>query len=172
MSFAYRAPSSCHWRPSGCKTQTVRRHRGAGAVIRGQTPISIRLRRVCRGPDPSASSNACDGFGVLTTDTMDQAMDRAGGSPATRVTMRCWRRWRCSTLLRQLDRPSPASCCHRSALGRAACWCSPYQRQTPSHSAAEIVASFPRRRILRRSTWSTFRACSARILDDTVGPMR
>jgi len=45
----------------------------------GRHPISIRGQRVRQGPGPCHARNQCArGFGVLTVDTLEQAIERAG----------------------------------------------------------------------------------------------
>ncbi len=76
-----------------------------GAVIRGQTPhfdfvcgeCAAGLNRV------SLEHGLPIGFGVLTTDTMDQALDRAGGKAGNKGADTVLATLEMVTLLRQLE---------------------------------------------------------------------
>ena len=60
-----------------------------GAVMRGETPHFNYVAGECaRGLQRAALERVPIAFGVLTTDTVEQAIDRAGGGAATRAARR------------------------------------------------------------------------------------
>ena len=83
----------------------LRRYDGIVALIRGQTPhfdfvcgeCAAGLNRV------SLEHGLPIGFGVLTTDTMDQALDRAGGKAGNKGADTVLATLEMVTLLRQLE---------------------------------------------------------------------
>ena len=121
-----------------------------GAVIRGATPHFDYVAGECA----AASRRSADetgvpvGFGVLTTDTIEQAIERAGTKAGNKGADAALAAIEMANLLRQLEseamRPS-APARQARAAGRASCWC---RRSTsgssPGQSVAELTRSSPR----------------------------
>jgi 6,7-dimethyl-8-ribityllumazine synthase len=75
---AWEIPWACRQIASGGKVDAIV---ALGAVVRGNTPhFDYVAGEVAKGvAQVSSSSGVIVSFGVLTTDTMDQALERAGG---------------------------------------------------------------------------------------------
>ena len=76
-----------------------------GAVIRGQTPHFDYVAGECASglARIALESGVPVGFGVLTTDTMEQAMDRAGGKAGNKGADAALATLEMANLLRRLD---------------------------------------------------------------------
>ena len=80
-------------------------HVALGAVIRGQTPHFDYVAGECASglARIALESGVPIGFGVLTTDTMEQAMDRAGGKAGNKGADAALAALEMANLLRRLD---------------------------------------------------------------------
>ena len=76
-----------------------------GAVVRGQTPHFDYVAGECAGGIAriALESGVPIAFGVLTTDTMEQAMDRAGGKAGNKGADAALAAIEMANLLRRLD---------------------------------------------------------------------
>jgi len=76
-----------------------------GAVIRGQTPHFDYVAGECASglARIALESGVPIGFGVLTTDTMEQAVDRAGGKAGNKGADAALASLEMANLLRRLD---------------------------------------------------------------------
>jgi 6,7-dimethyl-8-ribityllumazine synthase len=76
-----------------------------GAVIRGQTPHFDYVAGECASglARIALESGVPIGFGVLTTDTMEQAVDRAGGKAGNKGADAALAALETANLLRRLD---------------------------------------------------------------------
>jgi 6,7-dimethyl-8-ribityllumazine synthase len=76
-----------------------------GAVIRGQTPHFDYVAGECASglARIALESGVPVGFGVLTTDTMEQAVDRAGGKAGNKGADAALAALEMANLLRRLD---------------------------------------------------------------------
>lgn len=86
-----------------------------GAVIRGETAhFDLVAQEAARGvASVHASTGVPAGFGVLTTDTVEQALDRAGGKHGNKGADAAMAAVEMASLLRSLRRPRTSS--HRAA---------------------------------------------------------
>ena len=91
-----------------------------GAVIRGETDHHIHVGGQARRrlPAGAARHRRAVVLGVLTTDTLEQALDRAGATKctATRATTRRSRRWRWPTSCASCPRPAGVTAVLRLVL--------------------------------------------------------